>query len=83
MWVIIVLIRGIISVKLYRLDFCQEAEANPREEDIVGRIENVLDFVRNQYLEIPFIVVYRREYVLPELDIADLWKVYKWDEKVN
>lgn len=31
----------------------------------------------------PFIATYRREYVEPELDVHDLWKVLHWDEKVS
>ena len=30
----------------------------------------------------PFIAFYRKEEVQPELNIHDLWKVYKMDEKV-
>lgn len=39
--------------------------------------------MRNQHFEVPFIAFYRKEYVLPELNINDLWKVYKYDGKVN
>jgi len=38
--------------------------------------------MRNQHFEVPFIAFYRKEYVQPELNINDLWKVYKFDEKV-
>lgn len=38
--------------------------------------------MRNQQLEVPFIAFYRKEYVLQELNINDLWKVYKFDAKV-
>ncbi|XP_044574909.1 transcription elongation factor SPT6 isoform X1 [Cotesia glomerata] len=47
----------------------------------VGKIKKALDFMRNQYFEVPFISFYRKEYVLPELNINDLWKVYKYDAK--
>ena len=30
----------------------------------------------------PFIANYRKEYIEPELNIDDLWKVWAWDEKV-
>ena len=36
--------------------------------------------MRQQFLEVPFIAFYRKEYVLPELKINDLWRVYKMDE---
>ena len=39
--------------------------------------------MRNQHFEVPFIAFYRKEYVLPELNVNDLWKVYKYDGKVN
>lgn len=34
-------------------------------------------------LQVPFIAFYRKEYVEPELNINDLWKVWQWDEKVD
>lgn len=33
--------------------------------------------------QVPFIAFYRKEYVEPELNINDLWKVWQWDEKVQ
>lgn len=48
---------------------------------VIGKIKKALDFIRNQHLEVPFIAFYRKEYVLPELKIKDLWKVYKFDAK--
>lgn len=39
--------------------------------------------MRNQQLEVPFIAFYRKEYVQPELNINDLWKVYRYDAKVR
>lgn len=39
--------------------------------------------MRNQHFEVPFIAFYRKEYVLPELNVNDLWKVYKYDGKVR
>ena len=47
------------------------------------KIKKALDFMRNQSLEVPFIAFYRKEYVSPELTLSDLWKVYKYDEKVS
>ena len=37
--------------------------------------------MRQQFLEVPFIAFYRKEYVSPELNIQDLWRVYYMDEK--
>lgn len=48
----------------------------------IGKIKKALDFMRNQHFEVPFIAFYRKEYVQPELNINDLWKVYRFDEKV-
>ncbi|XP_005089175.1 transcription elongation factor SPT6 isoform X2 [Aplysia californica] len=48
---------------------------------MTSKIKQALDFMRNQGLEVPFIAFYRKEYVEPELNINDLWRVYHWDEK--
>lgn len=40
---------------------------------------NVFNF---HLFKVPFIAFYRKEYVEPELNINDLWKVWQWDEKV-
>jgi len=46
------------------------------------KIKKALDFMRQQFLEVPFIAFYRKEYVAPELsDINHLWRVYHMDEK--
>lgn len=37
---------------------------------------------RRVSFQVPFIAFYRKEYVEPELNINDLWKVWQWDEKV-
>ncbi|EDO33602.1 predicted protein [Nematostella vectensis] len=47
----------------------------------VGKIREALNLMRNQFFEVPFIANYRKEYVEPELNIDDLWKVFEWDEK--
>ena len=31
--------------------------------------------MRQQFLEVPFIAFYRKEYVNPELGISELWRV--------
>ena len=33
--------------------------------------------------KVPFIAFYRKEYVDPELNINDLWRIFQWDEKVK
>lgn len=47
----------------------------------INKIRQALDFMRNQQLEVPFIAFYRKEYVKPELNISDLWNVYRYDGK--
>uniref|UniRef100_A0AAZ3PCN5 Transcription elongation factor SPT6 n=1 Tax=Oncorhynchus tshawytscha TaxID=74940 RepID=A0AAZ3PCN5_ONCTS len=47
----------------------------------IAKIKEALNFMRNQHFEVPFIAFYRKEYVEPELNINDLWKVWQWDEK--
>lgn len=81
---------------IYKQAFCKptvsiqdahlSAEAKERQRkgpQTVGKIRKALDFMRNQHLEVPFIAFYRKEYVQPELNINDLWKVYKYDARVN
>ncbi|CAH0563642.1 unnamed protein product [Brassicogethes aeneus] len=79
---------------IYKHAFCKPSvsnmEANLTSEQreklkkgpqTVTKIRKALDFMRNQQLEVPFIAFYRKEYVQPELNINDLWKVYKFDSK--
>lgn len=81
---------------IYKQAFCKPTVSNidahlsseAREKQrkgplAIGKIKKALDFMRNQQLEVPFIAFYRKEYVQPELNINDLWKVYKYDAKVN
>lgn len=67
---------------------CQDSHLNEEAKErakkspqTVGKIKKALDFMRNQHFEVPFISFYRKEYVSPELNINDLWKVYKFDAK--
>lgn len=55
--------------------------AGRKNPTAVGKIREALKFIRNQNFEVPFIAFYRKEYVEPDLNINDLWTVYKWDEK--
>lgn len=72
--------RPTISVQDSHLN--EEAKERARKgPQTVGKIKKALDFMRNQHFEVPFISFYRKEYVLPELNINDLWKVYKFDVK--
>jgi transcription elongation factor SPT6 len=47
------------------------------------KIKNALDLMRNHHFEVPFIAFCRKEYVHPELNINDLWRVYRFDGKVH
>lgn len=64
-----------------RSDEWSGGESERKPPSAVGKIKQALDFMRNQQLEVPFIAFYRKEYVQPELNINDLWKVYKYDAK--
>lgn len=77
---------------IYRHAFCKRSvsqndpnEMNPSKNrkppSAVGKIKQALEFIRNQQLEIPFISFYRKEYVKPELNTDDLWKIYYFDER--
>ena len=45
------------------------------------KIKDTLNFIRNEFLEVPFIASYRKEYITPDLDVDDLWKIYEMDQK--
>ena len=45
----------------------------------IDKTKKVLELIRNQNFEVPFISFYRKECVYPELNINDLWKIYKFD----
>ncbi|GIX89466.1 transcription elongation factor SPT6 [Caerostris darwini] len=55
--------------------------AGRKNPSAVGKIREALKFMRNELFEVPFIAFYRKESVEPDLNINDLWTVYKWDEK--
>ena len=67
-----------ISKQDESVDGQEKAAKSPQT---VEKIKKALEFMRNQHLEVPFIAFYRKEYVLPELTVNDLWRVYKFDEK--
>ncbi|EDV44490.1 uncharacterized protein Dana_GF20387 [Drosophila ananassae] len=76
---------------IYRFAFCKQTVSEQEKADnreklrkpptAVNKIKQTLEFIRNQQLEVPFIAFYRKEYVKPELNIDDLWKVYYFDER--
>ncbi|XP_034662685.1 transcription elongation factor SPT6-like [Drosophila subobscura] len=76
---------------IYQYAFCKNTVSEPEKADnrekmrqppsAIKKIKQTLGFVRNQQLEVPFIAFYRKEYVMPELNIDDLWKVYYFDER--
>lgn len=71
---------------IYKQAFCKAPVSNQetysrKSPSAIPKIKQALDFMRNQHLEVPFIAFYRKEYVQPELNINDLWKVYKYDAK--
>ncbi|XP_031559934.1 transcription elongation factor SPT6-like [Actinia tenebrosa] len=57
-----------------------EAKAT-KPHSAIGKIQEALNLMRNQLFEVPFIANYRKEYVEPELNVDDLWKIWEWDEK--
>jgi len=48
---------------------------------VVKKIRDTLNFIRNEYFEIPFIASYRKEYISPDLDLEDLWKIDELNQK--
>lgn len=55
--------------------------AGRKSRSTVNKIKDALNFIRNKKNEVPFIAFYRKEYFVPDLNINDLWVIYKWDEK--
>ncbi len=53
-----------------------------KPQSAIPKIKEALNLMRNHFFEVPYIATYRQEYVEPELDQHDLWKILKWDEKV-
>ena len=51
-------------------------------QDAREKIQEALGFIRNQKYEVPFIAFYRKEHFDNYLAMADLWKIYEYDEKV-
>lgn len=67
-------------------------EGKKASSPVVTKIKDVLNFVRNEFLEVPFIAFYRKEYIYTDvnkvnkstdLELPDLWKIYEMDEKVG
>ncbi len=56
-------------------------EEGMQAQFVVPKIVYVLEFLRSQHLEIPFIFTYRKGYYLPDLELRKLWQIYDWDEK--
>ena len=52
-------------------------------EVVVRKIRVVLDFIRNQSMEVPFIANYRKEDIMPELNTNLLWMIYSYDAKAR
>lgn len=52
-----------------------------KQQSTVPKIKEALNFMRNHFFEVPFIANYRKEYISPELDIYDLWRIWQLDEK--
>jgi len=75
---------------IFRHAFCKgpisnqpEGEASRKKgPQTVPKIKKCLEYIRCEHFEVPFIAFYRKEYTQPELNINDLWKIYKYDEKV-
>ena len=78
------------ELELKQDDSIDEA-GNAVPSPVIPKIMDVLNFIRNDFLEVPFIAFYRKEYIQSvygeynkktDLSIDDLWKIYELDEKV-
>lgn len=56
---------------------------DPKPASAEAKIKNVLNLIRNDKFEVPFITTYRKEFIKDDLVADDLWKIYEWDEKVR
>jgi transcription elongation factor SPT6 len=59
----------------------QDYSKSSKSHLVVPKIKDTLNFIRNEFLEVPFIASYRKEYINPDLDSDDLWKIYEMDQK--
>merc|ERR1712223_1320592 len=50
-------------------------------DSVTEKIRNALEHIRQRNFEPPYINFYCKEYVQPELQINDIWRVYKYDEE--
>jgi transcription elongation factor SPT6 len=53
-----------------------------KDSRVIPKIKDALNFIRNEFYEVPFIATYRKEFINPELTVSNLWKIYEMDEKV-
>lgn len=67
-----------ITIQDAHLKIKDRATKNPA---IISKITIILDLIRNQHLEVPFIAFYRKEQILPQFNINDLWTIYQFDAK--
>ncbi len=51
------------------------------KDNVIPRMQNALEFMRNNHYEVPYISNKCKEYVEPELKINHLHRVYKFDEE--
>jgi transcription elongation factor SPT6 len=45
---------------------------------VADTIKQVLQYMRNEHLEVPFIAYYRQDYYMPDLKEEDLWVIWDW-----
>jgi transcription elongation factor SPT6 len=62
--------------------FQQRPGLDAHQHAIVTRIIQVLEFIRKENFEVPFIAQYRKDHwSCPHLSKSDLWLIYEWDER--
>ncbi|VEL38241.1 unnamed protein product [Protopolystoma xenopodis] len=64
---------------IYKSTFKSEPDNKP--PSAIPKIHKALQLMRENLYEVPFIAFYRKECVERELTIADLWRIYEWDER--
>lgn len=48
-------------------------------QEITDAVVEALEYMLNDRLEVPFIVVHRSHLLVPPLTTEVLWKIYQWD----
>eukprot|EP01119_Soliformovum_irregulare_P007094 TRINITY_DN1949_c0_g1_i1.p1 TRINITY_DN1949_c0_g1~~TRINITY_DN1949_c0_g1_i1.p1 ORF type:complete len:1550 (+),score=544.67 TRINITY_DN1949_c0_g1_i1:1495-6144(+) len=66
---------------IYHKCFHNNEEVVGKMAAIQSKIMNIVEFLRKDFYEIPFIFRYKKGYFVNDLKMVDLWEIFDWDEK--